>query len=78
MKLTEEQIYEFLMKRYGKQRSDLDGNTQFIEDLEIDSLEALEINMAVDEEFGLVIEFEEADNIKTIQDFINYVKGKDT
>ena len=52
-------------------------NTSFREDLEADSLDLVEFIMAIEDEFGISMEGEDADeeiaNIKTIGDVVNYI-----
>ena len=45
------------------------------EDLEADSLDAVELIMAVEEEFDIEIPDEKADEIKTVQDIVDYIKA---
>jgi acyl carrier protein len=47
--------------------------SSFIEDLGADSLDIVELVMAMEEEFEVEIPDEEAENIKTVQDAVNYV-----
>ena len=47
--------------------------SSFIEDLGADSLDIVELVMAMEEEFEVEIPDEEAENINTVQDAINYV-----
>jgi acyl carrier protein len=48
----------------------------FYQDLGADSLDAVEIIMAVEEEFGLDIPDEDAEQIKTVQNAINYLQSR--
>ncbi|MEG0774039.1 acyl carrier protein [Clostridium sp.] len=52
----------------------LDSN--FSDDLGVDSLEIFEIVMSLEEEFEIEIPNEDIENIKTIQEIVNYVKSK--
>ncbi len=47
--------------------------SSFIEDLGADSLDIVELVMAMEEEFEVEIPDEEAENIKTVQDAVNYI-----
>jgi acyl carrier protein len=53
----------------------LEEKTAFVEDLEADSLDAVEIIMALEEEFGTEIPDEDAEKIKTIKDAVDYVEN---
>ena len=48
-------------------------NSSFIEDLGADSLDIVELVMQMEEEFEVEIPDEEAENIKTVQDAVNYI-----
>ena len=48
----------------------------FIEDLGADSLDVVELVMALEDEFGLDIPDEEAEKIKTVQNAIDYINSK--
>lgn len=50
--------------------------TSFVDDLEADSLDIVELIMAVEEEFGITIEDQDVEGIKTIGDVVNYITEK--
>ncbi len=50
--------------------------TSFVDDLEADSLDIVELIMAVEEEFGITIEDQDVEGIKTIGDVVNYIAEK--
>lgn len=52
------------------------NEAKFAEDLKADSLDTVELVMALEDEFGLDIPDEEADKIKTVQDAIDYIESK--
>lgn len=49
--------------------------SRFKEDLDLDSLDAVEVVMAIEEEFNIEIPDSEADKILSIDDAVNYVSG---
>ena len=53
---------------------DISGKAKFIEDLGADSLDIVELVMAMEESFDIDIPDEEAENIRTVDDAVNYVK----
>lgn len=50
--------------------------TSMIKDLGTDSLDAVEIIMALEDEFGVSVPDEEAENFKSIGDIVNYIESK--
>ncbi len=50
--------------------------TSFVDDLEADSLDIVELIMAVEEEFGVAIDDQDVDGVKTIGDVVNYIIEK--
>jgi acyl carrier protein len=50
--------------------------TSMMKDLEADSLDAVEIMMALEDEFGIEIPDEDAEGFKNIGDIVKYVEGK--
>lgn len=51
-------------------------DTSMMKDLEADSLDAVEIIMALEDEFEVSVPDEEAENFKTIGDIVNYIENK--
>ena len=49
--------------------------TSLVEDLEADSLDAVEVIMALEDEFGIEIPDEDAENFKTIGDLYKYIEA---
>lgn len=59
--------------------SDIDSitiETSMMNDLDADSLDAVEIIMALEDEFGISIPDEDAENFKNIGDIVNYIEDK--
>ena len=48
----------------------------FLEDLGADSLDIVELVMALEEEYELEISDEDAEGIKTVQDVVSYIEGR--
>jgi len=57
----------------GVGEDEIKPESSFIEDLGADSLDIVELVMAMEEEFEVEIPDEEAENIKTVGDAINYI-----
>ena len=50
-------------------------SASFVDDLEADSLDLIEMIMAIEDEFKIQISDEDAERIATVQDFVDYLKG---
>ena len=72
-KSVEEKVKEIIVEQLGVEEDDVTPGAKFIEDLGADSLDIVELVMAMEEEFEVEIPDEEAENIKTVQDAINYI-----
>jgi acyl carrier protein len=51
-------------------------NTRFVEDLGMDSLDSIEITMALEEELGFEIPDDDADRLRTFKQTVNYLQKK--
>lgn len=51
-------------------------DVKLVEDLGIDSLDTLEMLMALEDEYGIQIPNEDAQELKTVQDIVNYIESK--
>ena len=72
---VEERIITGLAKILKKQPSEVQKEARLIEDLEIDSLDTLELIFELEEEFNIEIPQGQS-SFKTVQDVINYVQEK--
>jgi len=69
----EQKVKNIIADQLGVGEEEIKPAASFIEDLGADSLDIVELVMAMEEEFEVEIPDEEAENIKTVQDAINYV-----
>jgi len=72
---SEDRVKEIIAKELEVDTKQLGPEAKFIEDLGADSLDIVELVMALEEEFGLDIPDEEADKLKTVGDAMNYLKS---
>ena len=75
MENIEEKVKEIIADRLGVDPDEVTPDASFIEDLGADSLDTVELVMALEEEFGIEIPDEDAENIKTVGDAIEYIKN---
>jgi acyl carrier protein len=66
-------VKNIIAEQLGVGEDEIKPTASFIEDLGADSLDIVELVMAMEEEFEVEIPDEEAENIKTVQDAVNYV-----
>lgn len=71
-----EKVIEVTVNQLGVDKAEVEIKTAFIDDLGADSLDIVELVMALEEEFGLEIPDEDAENIKTVQDSVEYIQKK--
>jgi acyl carrier protein len=72
----EERVREIIVEQLGVNEDEVIPEASFIDDLGADSLDIVELVMAMEEEFDLEIPDEDAEKIQTIQDAVNYIKQK--
>lgn len=69
----EARVKSIIADQLGVAEDEIRLDSKFIDDLGADSLDIVELVMAMEEEFETEIPDEEAENIKTVQDALNYV-----
>jgi acyl carrier protein len=69
----ETKVKSIIADQLGVGEEEIKPESSFIEDLGADSLDIVELVMAMEEEFEVEIPDEEAENIKTVGDAINYI-----
>ena len=74
MENIEEKVKEIIADRLGVDPDEVTPEASFTEDLGADTLDTEELVMALEEEFGIEIPDEEAENIKTVGDAIANIK----
>lgn len=70
-----EKIREILVEQFGVDESTITPNTSFVDDLGADSLDVVELIMAIEEAFDMEIPDGEAENIETVKDAVEYLKN---
>ncbi|HET9481183.1 MAG TPA: acyl carrier protein [Candidatus Polarisedimenticolia bacterium] len=69
----EEKVKGIIVEQLGVDEDEVTPTAAFVEDLGADSLDQVELVMALEEEFKLEINDEDAEKIKTVQDAITYI-----
>jgi acyl carrier protein len=77
--MSQEAIFEsvknILVEQLGVDAADVSMESNFIDDLNADSLDIVELIMAMEQEFGISIPDEEAERIKSVGDAVNFIKN---
>ena len=73
--MTFEKVKEIIVEQLGVEGDDVTMEASFIDDLGADSLDIVELIMALEEEFDLEIPDEEAEKIATVGDVVDYIKN---
>lgn len=70
-----EKIKKIIVEQLGVDEDDVNMESSFIDDLGADSLDIVELIMALEEEFDLEIPDSEAEKISTVGDAVDYIKN---
>lgn len=72
----EAKVTEIICKSFKLKPEAITAEKSFQDDLGADSLEIVELVMALEEEFGLEISDEQAENIRTVGDAVSFIASK--
>ena len=75
MSSIEERVKKIVVDQLGVKEEDVTPNASFVDDLGADSLDTVELVMALEEEFKTEIPDEEAEKITTVQQAVDYIKA---
>lgn len=75
MENIEQRVKKIVAEQLGVNEADIKNESSFVDDLGADSLDTVELVMALEEEFGVEIPDEEAEKITTVQLALNYVNA---
>ena len=70
-----EKVKEVIVEQLGVEDENIKLDTSFIDDLGADSLDIVELIMALEEEFDMQIPDSEAEKISTVNDVVEYIKN---
>ena len=73
---VEAKVREIICEQLGVSEDEVTPEASFIEDLVADSLDIVELVMALEEEYEMEISDEEAEKIRTVQDVVNYIESQ--
>lgn len=75
MSSVEERVKKIVVEQLGVNESEVTGDASFVDDLGADSLDTVELVMALEEEFDCEIPDEEAEKITTVQQAVDYINA---
>ena len=73
---VEEKVKEIIVDQLGVDENQVKPEASFIDDLGADSLDTVELVMALEEEFDIEIPDEDAEKITSVQNAVDYIKGQ--
>ena len=71
---TYDRLKKIVVEQLGVDEADVKPEASFVDDLNADSLDLVELIMSLEEEFGMEISDEEAEKIKTVGDAQEYIE----
>ena len=75
MESVEQRVKKIVAEQLGVNEADVKNESTFVDDLGADSLDTVELVMALEEEFECEIPDEEAEKITTVQQAVDYIKA---
>ena len=75
MSNIEERVKSIVVKQLGVKEEEIKNESKFIDELGADSLDTVELVMALEEEFETEIPEEEAEKITTVQQAVDYINN---
>jgi acyl carrier protein len=74
--MTLNKIKEIIVEQLSVDEDAIKLDTHLMKDLEADSLDAVEIIMAIEDEFGIEVPDEDAEKFQTVGDIVGYVEAR--
>jgi acyl carrier protein len=75
MSSIDERVKKIVVEQLGVKEEEVNTGSAFVEDLGADSLDTVELVMALEEEFDIEIPDEDAEKITTVQQAVDYVNA---
>jgi acyl carrier protein len=76
MGAIDEKVIDIIVDKLGVERSEATPEAVFVDDLGADSLDLVDLIMAMEEEFGMEIADEDAEKLRTVQDVISFISSR--
>ena len=78
MAISQDKIRQIIAEQLGVKKEEVTDSAKFVDDLGADSLDTVELVMALEEEFGIEIPDEDAEKMTTVGDAVKYIEEKGT
>jgi acyl carrier protein len=75
MASVEEKVKHIIVEQLGVDEDEVKAEASFVDDLGADSLDVVELVMALEEEFGMEISDEDAEKLATVRQAIDYIES---
>ena len=75
-KSIEQRVKDIIVEQLGVKPEQVTPEAKFIEDLGADSLDTVELVMALEEEFGIEVPDEQAEKLQSVGDVIKYIEDQ--
>ncbi len=76
MEVSQDKIRQIIADQLGVKKEEVTDSAKFVDDLGADSLDTVELVMALEEEFGIEIPDEDAEKLMTVGDALRYIEEK--
>ena len=76
MEVSQDKVKQIIADQLGVKKEEVTEGAKFVDDLGADSLDTVELVMALEEEFGIEIPDEEAEKLVTVGDALRYIDEK--
>jgi acyl carrier protein len=73
---VEQRVKQIIVEQLGVNESEVTPEAKFVDDLGADSLDLVELVMALEEEYNMEISDEEAEKIQTVGDAMEYIRSR--
>ncbi|MCS7199886.1 MAG: acyl carrier protein [Caldimicrobium sp.] len=73
---VEEKVIEIISQKLNLSKDQIKPEASFVDDLGADSLDLVELVMAMEEAFGMEVPDEDAEKLRTVKDVLDYIKSK--
>lgn len=72
----QQRLIDFIADQTKADISKISGSTRFIDDLNLDSLDIVELMMKLEDEFGIEIPEQDTEKLSTVDDILSFIKSK--